>query len=313
MTEAETRWRAARAALEAHAASEPASASEAPTSLSPSELRDLARDLSVSVPDVDPQLGQRYAELQRRLATTPERRANTPLLIVAAAVGAVGVGIGLFTTLIVAVLGLLVGAGLVVFALRNAIGNARSRVLEELREVDTQLGTSQFANEAAHKKVDDATSRAGSAGVRPDPATLRALAAEVERTATAVERRRQWEMAQAQHEQAGQSTEAALRAALIGRGIVEPGDLEASVTGYRDGSAARARVAQQAARRPDLEGALETRRRAEVVAADAARRHQQAGQTLGEAAREQRLEADEPSSALSALVQWEAANRERME
>ncbi|HEY8865402.1 MAG TPA: FAD-dependent monooxygenase, partial [Solirubrobacteraceae bacterium] len=118
---------------------------------------------------------------------------------------------------------------------------------------------------------------------------------------------------QAQHEQAGQSTEAALRAALIGRGIVEPGDLEASVTGYRDGSAARARVAQQAARRPDLEGALETRRRAEVVAADAARRHQQAGQALGEAAREQRLEADDPSSALSALVQWEAANRERME
>lgn len=310
---AEMAWRSTRTTLRAHLGSEPPAAALPPTSLSSSELRDLARDLNLVVPVVDPELQRRHAELTQRLATTPERKVNVPLVIAALAAAVAGVAVSFFTTPLFTLIGLAAAAVLAAIGVRKAFGNARSQVLEEVQQVNTQLGTSQVAAEAAQRTVDEARNRAGAAGLSADSAALLARAAQVDNALAAAEQRRIWAEARAEYEQRLGAAEAALRSALMERGMVEAGDLEAAVDGYRAACAERAQVAQQASRRPDLERELAGRREAEAAFTAAAGRHQQAAEALLGAAREHGFEGSDPEAALALLEEWQKANQERLE
>ena len=310
---AEMGWRTARVALQTHLGAEPASAAAPRSSLSPSELRELAHDLDMEVPVVNPELRNEHDELTRRLSATAERTVSVPLVATASAIAVAGVAGSFFATPLLALIGLVVAAAVAAIGLRRAFGNARSRVLEEMQEVNEKLGTSQLAAEAVQRRVDEARARARDAGVPIEGGALMSLAAEVDTARAAAEQRRIWETSRTGFETRAATTEAALRSALIDRGIVEPGDLEKAVDGYRAGCAARAQIAQQAARRPDLERQVAGRREAEVAFAAAANRHRVAGETLLAVAREQAFEGTDLDAAVAMLEGWQSANQARSE
>jgi exonuclease SbcC len=309
---AETAWGAARKAVEAHSAAMPPQPRPAPTSLSASELHELARDLSVTVPAVDPALEATHEDLERRLSTMPERRVSVPLLLAAGAVAVIAVGVGLSTTPVVLIVGLVVGAGLVVLAVRDSGRDPRAPLLARLQENESRLNQARLAADAAGSTVNTAVARTAASGLPPDPARLLTLATEVEQVSAATERRRQWEAANTQHLRTADLAVSALRAALTDRGYANAVDLDNAVREYREACTARARIAEQAARRPQLERELETRRHAEIAADDAKKRHAAAGDGLSEAARSVGLAAGDPNTTLGALDMWQEANRERL-
>lgn len=309
---AETAWRAARRAVEAHSAATPPQPPPAPTSFTATELHELARDVSLTVPPVDPTLEATHEDLERRLSTIAERRVSVPLLLAAAAVAVIAVGVGLNTTPVVLIVGLLVGAGLVVLAVRDSVRDARAPLLARFQENESRLNQERLAANAARTTVAEAAARIAASGLPPDPARLLTVAAEVEQVSAAAERRRQWEAANAQHERAADLTVSALRAALTDRGYADPVDPENAVREYREACTARARIAEQAARRPQLERELETKRNAEAAADDAKKRHAAAGQDLAEAARAVGIAAGDPNTTLGALGNWQEANRDRL-
>ena len=184
--EAETAWRAARAALEAHASAEPPSISTPPTRLSPSELRDLARDLALQAPNADLRPSKRRADLERELASTPRQRVNVALLVAAGAVAIAAVIAAVVLAPVIALPALIVAIALAAAGLRDAFGDRRSRILEELRALDAELGTAQVAADSITERVAEATERATAAGLPPDPAALMALAADAEQAAARV-------------------------------------------------------------------------------------------------------------------------------
>lgn len=309
---AETTWRAASRAVEAHSAAAPRQPPPAPTSLASTELRELARDLSVAVPAIDPTLEATHEDLKRRLSTMPERRVNVPLLIAAGVIAVIAVGVGLNTTPIVLIAGLIVSAGLVAAAVRNSFGDSRTPLLARLQENESRLNQARLVADTARGTIADASARIAAAGLPRDPAQLLTLAAAVEEVSAATERWRQWEAANAQHVRAADVAVSALRAALTDRGYANPADLESAVRDYRDACGARARIAEQAARRPQLERELEAKRNAETARDDAMRRHVQAMEGLAQAARAVGIAADDPTTTLAALGTWQEANRERL-
>jgi len=309
---AETQWRSAVRALEAHTASEPPEIAAPPTTLSASELRDLARDLSVDIPVVDAEAERRHTELERRLAATPERRVNIPILVGAAIIAATGVGVGLVTSPIVVVIGVLAAIGLVAVSVRNVIRDPRAAIIADLRRSEQQIGSERLAADNARRTLDTAHARASAAGLPSDPVAVAVLAIDVDHSAAALESRRQWIEARAKHMQALDVTAAVLREALMQRGISSSEDLNAAVTHYREACAERAEVAGRAARKADLVRQLDTRAQAEAAADIAQKRHGDAGRALILAAHNEGLDAADPDGALVVLRGWQETSNERL-
>ncbi len=310
--DADTKLEAARQALPAHLAARPEPALALPTELSAPNLREIARDLRTDVPAVDPKLQDEHATLERRLAATPERRVSVPLLIaagLAAAAAAIG---GFLTTPLLTIAGLAVAAGLVAVAVRHVLKDPRAPLLASLRDLEARLATAEAAAAAAQIKISEASARAQAIGLPAEPGVLESLARKVDEITAAVERLRQWETTRSELESRTVRAEAALRAALIERGIEDTEDCAAAVAKYREDCAARARVAQQAARRPQLERELETRRRAEAAADATKDRHDDAEAELVRIAREEGLDAVDAAGAFAALITWQETNGKRL-
>jgi exonuclease SbcC len=312
VVEAETAWRAALNAFEAQSSAAPAEPPASPTRMSAMELRELARDVSIDVPEVDPALELAHSELEQRLGRLPERRVSVPLLVIAGLVAAASVAIGIYTTPIVLIVGLAVGAGLVAFGVRNSLRDPRTPLLANLRENEALLGQSRLAAEAAQKTINAARERAVTAGLAGDEGHLLALAAAVEDAAASRERRRQWEATRRELESAARSAAETLRATLIDRGIADAEDLESAVSKYRRTCAERARIAEQAARRVQLERERQTRSHAEAEAEAALNRHQAAKRDLIQVARELGLPHADPITILADLTRWQDANHEQL-
>jgi DNA repair protein SbcC/Rad50 len=309
---AETQWRSAVRALEAHTASEPPEIAARPTTLSASELRDLARDLSVEVPVVDADAERRHAEFERGLAATPERRVNIPVLIGAAIIAAAGVGVGLMTTPIVVVIGVLAAVGLVAISVRNVIRDPRAAIIADLRRSELLVGSERLAADAVRRTLNAAHARASAAGLPSDPVALAVLAIDVDHRAAAFESRRQWMEASAKHLQALDAAAAVLREALMQRGIGSAEDLDAAVAQYREACGERAEVAGRAARKADLVRQLDTRAQAEAAADIAQKRHADAGRGLILAAHDEGLDAADADGGLVVLRAWQETSNERL-
>jgi len=312
LVEAETAWRAARSALEAHASGRPPLPSAPPTSLSPAELRELARDLSTSVPAIDPALERAHDDMERHLAQLPERKVSVPLLAAAGLCAVASVAIGLYTSPLVLIAGLLIGAVLVALGVRNALRDPGGPLLPRLHDLDSRLAQSRLAVEAAQRTVAAAQDRTFGASLTADPTRLLALAHETEVAAAAAEKHRQWESSQSELERGVEDKAAVLRAALIASGNADPQDLDRAVAEYRGACTARARIAEQASRRPQLERELGTRRQAETAFQVALKLHQAAETGLNDVAREQGLEPGEPTTTHAALTTWQESNAERL-
>jgi len=105
-------------------------------------------------------------------------------------------------------------------------------------------------------------------------------------------------------------TEAALRAALIARGLEIRESVEDAVNEYERQCADRGRIAQEAARKPELQESLNARRDAEEAVREVERRRSDASDRLKSTAAQLGLRSGTNEELTSRLEAWQQARRQ---
>lgn len=304
------RWRGERQRLAVHDENEPSGAR--PSLLAaPSELRRLADDLELPVPDIEPGLVE-DVEQRRTLAATPQpltaparqpptqprpaaaSRSPLALFVGGAALAVAGVGLLALRQVVVGLVLALAGAAVAAVGARRrsqpraaptpppptdqVAGAPRTVVTpdQDLPRLEARLALQQESRAQAQRRLDGAHARLGELALPADPDELRRLAAEGDAATAAEVRHAEWQRRREELEATVSVAAAALREALGARGvtIVGSSDLENAVAGYVEECRARAAVARHAERRGDLEAQLVSRRAAESASEEdlAARR-----------------------------------------
>ncbi len=293
------RWRAERHRLAAHDENEPSPAGTSAVPTAPSELRRLADELELPVPEIEaalvaevewrrsaaaaPQAQRSPAPAPPPLRPTTAGRSPLPLAI-GGVLAVAGVALIALGQLIAGVVVLLVGAGVAGAA---ALGRSRSSVPPdvpaapapvappavsapdpELPRLEARLALQQETQGQAHRRRDSAVTRLGELGLPGDPGEVRRLAAEADAASTIEARHAEWQRRRTELQANESGAADALRAALSPRriAIAEGFDLEEALKRYTAGCQERAAVARQAERRADIAAQLASRRAAEASA-----------------------------------------------
>ncbi len=264
------------------------------------DLREMARDLSIEKPTLDPGLNEQILQAGRRLTALKLR---SRLFFLAGA--GLGCGAALAFWIRSPVPGALLGlaaAALVVWA--TSCRAATTRESTVLADAEMKRGLAAERNIGWKARNDAARSEASTLRLEPEPVKLRALAEGLEAVAGLRQHLEQWTAEDTSRRRAHGRASSDLAEALGRRGVAATADPEAAIAGYLQACSDRARVASVAGRRPALETQLATREMAEaaVLAAESARAR--AAQSLRDAASRCNLSApDEPALAES-LRAW---------
>jgi exonuclease SbcC len=326
------RWRNAAQRLAAHDENEPTSASGRDLGAPAPEIRRLADEVELPIPEVDAVLA---TEVERRRAVAAHPPAPTPVAPTAAVVpsrpsvpalamggAAVVAGVGLVAIgqPIVGALVVLVGVAISVALMRStSAGSAPVAATEppvvaeappddELPRLEARLALQQEAQLAAEGRRERALTRLAELGLQPEPDELRRAAADAETSATIDVRHTQWKRRRAELEAAQSEATEGLAAALATRGFA-PADrdgVDEAAVRYAQACRDRAEVAREARRRDDLEAQLVSRLAAET-ARDAQRTaRREAAAQLRAVAAETGCDAPTEDGLVKALRGWVA-------
>lgn len=285
-------------------------APEPPTAggVSDQELRDLARELEIPEPPVDPALQARFERAISRVKRLGVRPL-LPVLIVLGLLTASGSIALAVSGFVLAGALTAVGGGILLVALVAHANSAKARGLEELRAAENELGERRHAAADAARRKNAARSRARTLGLPSDPPQLRNLA---EAVSGAEQQQRELDRWTARRQELHDELEdaaARLAAALRARGIGVGEDAEAGWTAYVAGCAERSRVAREAGRHPELASRLAARQAAE----DAQRRLLEAERAVREAAAACGISGEDPDELRRQLSSWQERRRLALE
>ena len=264
------------------------------------DLREMARELTIERPTLDPSLNEQILQAGRRLAALKLRSRLT--LLAGAAFGCLAaLAFWIRQPVPEALLGL-AAATLIVWATSSRAATTRESAV--LTDVEMKRGLAAEKNNEWKARMDAARSKASALRLEPEPVKLRALAEGLEAVAMLRQQIEQWTTEETSRRRTHDRASSDLAEALGRRGVATTGDPEAAVAGYLQACSDRARAASASGRRPALERQLATREMAEeaVLAAESARAR--ASQSLRDAASRCNLSApDEPALAES-LRAW---------
>lgn len=276
------------------------------------ELRDLARDLEAVDPAVDVVAQEKLQQAQRELDALPPGRGSMPRVVA----GGVLVAAGL---LAIAVDLLLPGLALVLIGAAVAIvswptGNEAARLQKVLaiREAEEVLGAQRHALDEVRRRRSEARDQAESLGLEPTPAALRALADHLAASVLAQQRFDEWEAGQEGLAAELTQAQAQLEEALRARGVDTAVGVEAAVAAYEADCQKRSAQAAAAARRQDLQGQLEARKRLEEAASEAEQKAAAAAARLRMAAMACGVEMADEASMLTGLKAWQSEREGRL-
>jgi len=327
------RWRAERQRLAAHDENEPSRDAGAAPKAAPSELRRLADELELPVPDVDSAL---VDEIQRRRASITGATAPTAVSPPAApqpaahsvsrfsrALGGALAVVGILLVALgqpsagalVLLVGVAVAAAGIVRRSRTRAPAAAPQVLvvpdQELPRLEARLALQQETQAQAQRRRDGANGRLAELGLPTDPDELRRLAAEADAATTAEARHMEWQRRRNDIEGSKSSAAAALRAALSVRDITtDDTDPEQAFATYTEQCRERAVVAREAARRSDVEAQLVSRRSAEASREQELASRAAAEQQLLDVARETGCESQSIDDLADVLRRWVSVQEE---
>lgn len=269
-------------------------------------LRDLARELEIPPPPIDPLLKERLRTLSARREQSKTAGSRRRFLFGAAATAAVAGGLllaldfGAWTVIgtffLAALLALLA-------VLRGSLAE-RARILEQLLEVENTLGAQRHAREEAERRLEEARRKAAAASLPADPAALRKLAEEHLEASRREDESRRWT---ARCEQLRSSLETArlrMARALEGRNVPAGSNLDGALQGYLQACARRAEIAKKAERRQALEAQLGAREALERSVSEALERRGAVEQRLQELARQCGIEGQGAERLATALEEW---------
>jgi DNA repair protein SbcC/Rad50 len=326
------RWRTEQQRLAAHDENEPAAAGSV-VAAAPSELRRLADELELPVPQVDfglvDEINRRRTDVtpppvQHVPAAPPQQDAaeRSPIaLVIGGALAVAGIVLIAAGQIVAGAVLLLVGVAASAVAISRqrlnvtpaapvppmqAAPRAVSVPDQELPRLEARLALQQEAQSQAQRRRDSAVSRLSELGLPADPDEVRRLAAEADAATTIGARHAEWRRRRAELEANEAAAADDLRAALSARGIAGTEDLdpEESFESYIFACKERATVAREADRRADIAAQVTSRRAAEVSAAqDHASRHT-AEQQLLTVAKAAGCEAPSTELLLGVLREW---------
>lgn len=305
VADAKERFRAATWALKVHDEHRPTER-DAPDAggLGESDLRDLARELEVEIPQIEEKLQEQVARAQRRLSEASRGNDRRRLWFVIAGLTTL-VGLGLvFAVPALGVLLMVISGALFVVAMLTGRDASRARALEELREAESRLGQQRYGVQEALKRRQAAEAATSERGLPVDSGRLAELANQLAQAETQRRNLARWhEERVSLAEELGQA-EGQLTSAVDDRGV-EPGrDVEAQLQTYEAGCRERQNGLRKAARRPDLEKALEERLLSEKMAQETQNRRRKAEDQLREAASVVGAEAEESAEIAQILNKW---------
>ena len=303
---------AARSALDRHHKSRrPAPPAIDSGGLDASQIRQLADELILEEPPIDPQIEGRIARGRERLerlgeaalAQSSDETKRIPLVLRP---------IVLLVRMILAPL-----RALLATARQNADQAARIRMLEErqrveeeLRDAEARLGNDRYRIEEVRQRRSDAEDRAARHGLAVEPEKLGRLAREVERADQASRDLERWEQQEERYMRSLRDVESLLREALRERGVADVSSLSDALARYEEECAERGQAAREASRRPDLRRAYGERRRAESLAKDSERLRCEAGEGLRAAEEVIGVTGDSDDEVVALLLDWRRNYRE---
>jgi DNA repair exonuclease SbcCD ATPase subunit len=278
------------------------------------ELRMMARELELILPEMDPAPQERRRGIEndlRDLSSRTERQRQMHRRSAVALVGGVLVAVlGLFFPELRLPL-VMVGAALVVISLivrlrvtPGSLAEAKARLLEELRVVEHELGRTLSESENIATRRQAAAARAAALGVHPDAESIRRRAAELDAHAARVSAHNEWQRRVRQATDQLEGLERAVRDMLRGRGVVAEGDIRRAFQNYRSDCEARERTARAVAERLALERQLADRTTAEAAASAAKAKRATATAALRKASALAGVEGPDEATIAGALRDW---------
>lgn len=291
--------------LEAHDAMRPSLPETSLPTVDAAELLELAQALEQHAPAVDPDIADQVQVLTERAHALEATNRRSTVLIAAgvllAVAGALGAVLGPRITGVVALVGvvLLVVGALVRQGRHLAVAHAERAELQA-RDARARARTAQVTETRARAKA-----RCEELGILPLPAAVRALVGHRARHDTYEEHMATWGQRRTELLVGLHDTAERLRSALVGAGAVVGEDVLAAFTEHEERCRARARIGDEAGRRPALEAQLRERKRSEQMAADVGTARQAASDQILEAARACGIPPGSPEEAEAALRTWE--------
>jgi len=291
--------------LEAHDATRPSLPETSLPATDAAEVLELVRVLEQHPPTVDPAAADRVQVVTERVrALEATNRRSTLLLgagLLLAVVGALGAILGPRITGVVALVGVVLVATGALTRKAGSLAGAQAELSElSARDAQAREGASLIAETRQR-----AEARCAELGIPPVPASLRALVGQLARHDTYEEQIGTWGQRRTGLVLARQDAAERLRRALSGAGERVGEDVMKAFAEHAERCRQRARVAEEAGRRPGLEAQLRERKRAEEMAANFASARQAANDQILEAAQACGLSVGSPDEAETALDAWE--------
>ncbi len=293
-------YRLARSSLERHQHNRPPKTVHVGAGgLSSVEVRTIASELRLEEPVVDPLLQARVDQAQERVDGFAKRGSHieegrelpdVPLLLRP----------------------FVLVARFVVTIIRSLLGRkrrpedsaARLQALEELRCVEAKLGDVRFQINDVRRRREAAKTKASANGLPDDPAALGELASQLEQASHAALNLSRWGDQENDLKEEVGRTEEVLVETLRSRGVEDPQPAATAFNAYEEACRERDRKAREASRRTQLELAYESRTRQDIIAADAERRRDDAGNALQQVAVELALQGTDDEELAVQLQEW---------
>jgi exonuclease SbcC len=302
-------------AIDLLGAAPPAPAFPATGGLEEQALLEMARDLELKEPPLDPSLEARAQQARAAFGSAPRGSWRLAPLI-GATMTLIGGVILVASDLVVAGITVIgVAALLGAWALVSAGRSSRAQLvaMNQVQEAEAALGAQLFHADQVRSRRHLAQERARSVGVPADPTALRRLSEELASARKAQERFAEWRSKdtrlQSELASATEHLGAVLRSRDAQLGDAPQRDFEA----YQDACRQRARTARAAQRRPALESALRTRAQLEHAASEADLKRAEAATRLHGLAGKIGADATDDKAAVEALTTWQASHGEELQ
>jgi exonuclease SbcC len=301
--------------LAQHVRQQPPQPNPPTTATGEQELRDLARDIEITVPDIDPALNARRREAQVRLQGAGSRRFNWPILALAGLLLVVGIGAGL---LVHPVAGVVAAGGAVLAIISFSRPSDRTRLdaLQEIVTIDAEGGARMQTAQTLLARKQAAIDRVRSLGLSEDPPALRDLADQVTKARQQEALDASWMQTKTEFETQMGIADRELSDALAAVGVEASQDPVGCAQDYVRECGERASNAELAGRRSALEAQISDRVHLEAMASEAVQTSQAAALALTQAARGCGLADAEPDAHVASLRTWlteRAARRDEHE